>query len=118
MADHTNEVSTSPMVTLGPTDNLKLVTDDGRNILLEGLEGPALLDHIAILPNAAGVWDKGGPMAGVLRSNHLPEELSTVPEGEAAMADALDKIDTSLGFLALRVSVLAHRRARSGWDNP
>lgn len=68
MRDET--LSTSPSVMFRPSDaGTKLMTDDGRKILIE--TDPALLDHIAICGfdkdgnPIPGVWDKAGPLTGV-----------------------------------------------------
>lgn len=54
------ECSTSPAVTvLGE----KIKVPDGRKLLIEGK--PYFFDHLAVLVNSPGVWDKGGPLAGV-----------------------------------------------------
>lgn len=57
----TQEMSTSPAVLcLGPKFPF---AEDGKQILIE--DKPMLLDHLAILLGEPGVWDKGGPLAGV-----------------------------------------------------
>jgi ADP-ribose pyrophosphatase YjhB (NUDIX family) len=55
----TEEISTSPGVLVG---GKKYRLEDGKPILIEGK--PTLIDHIALIPGP-GVWDVGGPLAGV-----------------------------------------------------
>lgn len=56
------QLSTSPAVVFRQTDgNVHATLEDGRSLLVEGK--PSLLDHLAICEE--GVWDKGGPPAGV-----------------------------------------------------
>lgn len=52
--------STSPGVLIGPEDKIVSLRS-GDALRIEGR--PALLDHLALCP--LGVWDKGGPPAGV-----------------------------------------------------
>jgi hypothetical protein len=54
------QMSTSPGVLIGK-DSFKIISDDGKKILVEG--EPALLDHICLCK--LGVWDKGGGPEGV-----------------------------------------------------
>jgi len=57
------QLSTSPSVVFKPMDgNQSLELSNGKTILIEGR--PSLLDHVAICEE--GVWDKGGPAAGVI----------------------------------------------------
>ncbi|MCX7898518.1 MAG: NUDIX domain-containing protein [Methylocystis sp.] len=63
-------LSTSPGVVFAKGQNETAALDGGETVLIE--EAPALLDHLAICgtksddPSAgSGVWDKGGPPAGV-----------------------------------------------------
>lgn len=73
MAEH--DLSTSPAVVFAyPDVNETIEAGDGKHLLVEGK--PSLLDHLAICEE--GVWDKGGPPAGVDLTN---------TEKEAAMAD-------------------------------
>lgn len=67
------DLSTSPGVVLRDVDNIEFSMQGGKTLLVEGK--PKLLDHVAIC--ALGVWDKGGPPAGVLSQ----------ATGERAMAD-------------------------------
>jgi 8-oxo-dGTP pyrophosphatase MutT (NUDIX family) len=58
----TERMSTSPAVMFhNPTVNEKVTLESGSTLLIEGM--PSLLDHLAICE--VGVWDKGGPPAGV-----------------------------------------------------
>ena len=76
--------STSPGVR-GGDSNQKRELEDGTQILIEGR--PKLLDHVAICD--LGVWDKGGPPAGVDRGN------SEVSMSEEEMAADKAKKDAS-----------------------
>jgi colicin import membrane protein len=90
------EISTSPAVKFDCTaENITLQTDEGDPILVEGV--PFLLDHIAIVTKShgsKGVWDKGGPSAGVLLTN----ESLTMSEDVKADA-AGEKLDVMLNML-------------------
>jgi 8-oxo-dGTP pyrophosphatase MutT (NUDIX family) len=79
------KLSTSPGVLVG---GKRVPAGDGRDIFVEGK--PSLLDHIAIC--VLGVWDKGGPAAGVSNQS---------PVGDTNMADktAEEKILDSLNSL-------------------
>ena len=56
------QLSTSPAVVFRPSDgNETIEVGDGKHLLVEGK--PWLVDHLAIC--VEGVWDKGGPPAGV-----------------------------------------------------
>lgn len=75
----TQEMSTSPAVLcLGD----KVVAEDGRKLLIE--DPPYLLDHLAILLGP-GVWDKGGPLAGV-------ESIDAASESESPLDVILRKL--------------------------
>lgn len=77
-------ISTSPGVLIDMNTSLKLKTEDGSPILIEG--PPPLLDHIAVV--TYGVWDKGGDPAGVANNFTLePSEL----ERADSMAEANEK---------------------------
>lgn len=67
--------STSPAVVFANPDNANetIREPDGKHLLVEG--DPRLLDHLAICEE--GVWDKGGPPAGV----------DSVAAKESGMAD-------------------------------
>jgi 8-oxo-dGTP pyrophosphatase MutT (NUDIX family) len=88
----TERMSTSPGVVIRDVDSTEIELIDGQTLLIEGK--PKLLDHIALLlagdpsPNrdgndasrkGLGVWDKGGPLAGVDSVDAVPvEELSSL----------------------------------------
>jgi len=78
-------LSTSPSVYFEDLSvNTKLVTEDGRKVLIEGR--PSLLDHVAIAE--LGVWDKGGDPAGIRSESR---EDSTMTAEEKAAADKAKK---------------------------
>lgn len=56
-----NQLSTSPGVVWRDASSNITTEIDGHNFLLEGK--PSLMDHIAVCYQ--GVWDKGGPPAGI-----------------------------------------------------
>lgn len=75
----TYQLSTSPNVIFKEVDLTRAQLDDGSTLLIEGK--PSLLDHLAIC--VRGVWDKGGPAAGVDTGNVTLTK-------EAIMADSDD----------------------------
>jgi len=78
------QLSTSPGVVFRPLDgNQTAQLEDGRTLLVEGK--PSLLDHLAICEE--GVWDKGGPPAGV----DLPTSIET--SGDMNMAEIEKEVD-------------------------
>jgi len=81
-------LSTSPGVAFRTVQEAgaRMAAPDGRILLIEGK--PSLLDHLAIC--GLGVWDKGGPPAGV--SNQLMETV--MPEDNRK--DGEDKLDKIL----------------------
>ncbi len=110
------QLSTSPAVVFGdPSVNSKMTLKDGKDLLIEGK--PTILDHLAICRR--GVWDKGGPAAGidVVRKDSVnmteeekkadaarkdAEEKEKVEKEEAekkADADSGKKLDTILSHL-------------------
>lgn len=101
----TEPLSTSPAVVFKPMEEgVREPTPDGKHLLIEGM--PNLLDHLAIC--VQGVWDKGGPPAGV--SNQLTtgdrpmaDETKTDAEG------ALDKVLEHLKGLHDKLDALGGR---------
>jgi hypothetical protein len=89
------QLSTSPSVVFrDPAVNLRMETDDGSTLLVEG---PAsLLDHVAICRN--GVWDKDDVPDGVIAEGD-PMELSDA--ALQRMADSLDGFENRLNILAI-----------------
>jgi hypothetical protein len=82
-------LSTSPAVVFLPGDgNEKIQVSNGKHLLIEGK--PSLLDHLAIC--VEGVWDKGGPPAGVDVSGNQREE-ATMPDKEKIEAENEDRED-------------------------
>ena len=86
-----NQLSTSPNVVFRNPKavNTKVELDDGSTWLFEGK--PALLDHIAIVPN--GVWDKGGEPNGVKTETRSDSAMPMPEDEKKAAADkaAADK---------------------------
>jgi len=60
------ESSTSPGVLIGSEADQRITLADGKPVLIEG--SPKLIDHLAVLPNAPGVWDKKLGLKGVVSS--------------------------------------------------
>lgn len=89
------KLSTSPAVFFRDlTVNEKIELDNGSKVLIEG--NPSLLDHIAIC--ALGVWDKGGPPAGIDAGNHgavnmTEEEKAAAEEKARKDAEEMEKAD-------------------------
>jgi 8-oxo-dGTP pyrophosphatase MutT (NUDIX family) len=85
------KLSTSPGVWwTDATNNNTLLLDDGNTLLIE--DEPQLLDHIAICE--VGVWDKGGPPAGIVAEDtigavHMTEEERAA--ADKARKDAAEK---------------------------
>jgi 8-oxo-dGTP pyrophosphatase MutT (NUDIX family) len=79
-----DKMSTSPAVFCG---GLKYKMKDGTKLLIE--EEPTIVDHIALLFEGQGVWDKGLGMAGV-------ESIDAVP-----IADSASPLDDILRTLKL-----------------
>ena len=103
------EVSTSPSVVFDQdAGNITLHPENGDPLLIEGV--PFLLDHIAIVTKARGsrgVWDKEGPIEGVLLNNTEVSEMSENIEPKADSAgDKLDAILSAIGGLASRVDAM------------
>lgn len=99
------KLSTSPTVMVRPADSTTMTMEDGSALLIEG--NPYQLDHVAICE--LGVWDKGGPPAGVESETNgaifmTEEEMKAKADAEAkekadrakADADAGQKLDNLL----------------------
>lgn len=99
------ELSTSPSVVFrDPATNLRIETDDGKTLLVEG---PAsLVDHVAICAN--GVWDKGEAPDGVLAEGDAQELGAAALE---RMADSIDELGDRVNTLLIydRLARLAPR---------
>jgi 8-oxo-dGTP pyrophosphatase MutT (NUDIX family) len=80
------QLSTSPSVFFEDLSvNTKLVTEDGRKVLIEGK--PSLLDHVAIAE--LGVWDKGSNPTGIRSESREDSHMSA--EDDKAKKDAEEK---------------------------
>jgi hypothetical protein len=92
MANET--LSTSPSVVFrDPAVNLRLESDDGSVMLVEG---PAsLLDHVAICRN--GVWDKEEGPTGVVA--HAADSAEMSDQTLAVVADSIDGLEERLNIL-------------------
>jgi 8-oxo-dGTP pyrophosphatase MutT (NUDIX family) len=80
-----DQLSTSPGVTVSNATEF-IHIDDGTKMLIEG--EPLLFDHIAICEQ--GVWDKGGPPAGIISDNNDDEAVTMATEDEKAKNDAAE----------------------------
>ena len=109
-----NPTSTSPAVTFGPASGNELLKlADGTNFLIEGK--PALLDSLALCDR--GVWDRGGPPAGVLNHSLGERTIGMTDEEKAAAEkarnDRLDAIAAKLDSMHARMdSMEATDKAR------
>jgi len=103
MREH--QLSTSPAVVFRNPDtvNEKVDVGDGKHLLIEGK--PSLLDHLAICEE--GVWDKGGPPAGV---DVTGEKESVMPDiRKDAGEDKLDRVLNAVLSVAGRMESLEAR---------
>jgi len=108
----TRPTSTSPAVVFkNPDVNSKLTLEDGSALLIEGK--PSLLDHIAVLPDGAGVWDKGGELAGV-DQNGTDVRVDSQTGREKSILDPikLHRLGQSLQLLDIRMSNYVSQRRR------
>jgi len=102
------DLSTSPAIVLKDVENSKLVTDDGKTILVE--KDAALLDHIAIC--SAGVWDKDGSSIGV-RSDSIRADSNEIVINHFKLMN--DKLDSFLmRFDEIDFDESEHPRAEDG----
>lgn len=101
------QLSTSPGVVFRPRDgNVYHIAEDGRKLLIEG--EPSLLDHLAICE--LGVWDKGGPAAGVLNQILSEENAMAEEKKDAVRADeALDKVLSSFDAFSEKMDACMKR---------
>ena len=74
------EFSTSPCANFGPEDATR-VTGTDSVLLIE--RDPSMLDHVAVVLNngniGGGVWDKGGPGAGIRIDSMTPSRRQHSP---------------------------------------
>jgi 8-oxo-dGTP pyrophosphatase MutT (NUDIX family) len=92
-----DQLSTSPAVVFAdPSVNTKLETEDGKNVLIEGV--PTLLDHLAICER--GVWDRGGPPVGIVVQKDSEE---TQPR-QRLDPDKLRQLSQGITLLNVRLS--------------
>jgi hypothetical protein len=101
--------STSPGVALGPDGGTKIEGSAGT-LLIE--RDPALLDHVAIIPNdltsgaGGGVWDKGGPGTGI-RNDATLKEKPMADENNGTLAKPDDDLNSKLDKLVSGMSAVA-----------
>lgn len=137
MRDH--DLSTSPAVVFKESDgNVKEKLSDGQHLLIEGK--PSLLDHLAICEE--GVWDKGGPPAGVTvasgtsksneedimadtektkREEELESELDALRKDmarkDADQGETLDKLLSELDAANKRMDAMEARKGDAEEDS-
>ena len=106
----TVKTSTSPAVVFqDPSVNNTMTLEDGSPLLIEGR--PSLLDHIAVLPEGAGVWDKGGELAGVDQTGTDVRADAFGTGGPPRLDPAkLRRLDRGVTLLNVRLSNLAAQR--------
>lgn len=85
----TEQLSTSPGVLVG---GKRLPAADGRDIFVEGQ--PSLLDHLAIC--VLGVWDKGGPAAGVLNQSPVGDTTMAEKTTEEKILDGIHDLSSRM----------------------
>jgi 8-oxo-dGTP pyrophosphatase MutT (NUDIX family) len=104
-----NKLSTSPGVgDTGLSKETRL--QDGRKLLIE--DKPSLFDHVAVCE--LGVWDKGGPAAGVSSAEvDMADEKNTAEEriDAAAVMKALDKVTEKLDSAHARLDSMERKDA-------
>jgi hypothetical protein len=125
----TGQFSTSPAVLFGPDDgNMTLRLQDGTSILFEGR--PSTIDHLAALIDA-GVWDRGGPRAGIRADSQETETVTTETVAkDSSPGEMPDKTLAALDAMQKRLDAMesrdkaredSERRARmdaerAGWE--
>jgi hypothetical protein len=102
------DLSTSPMVTFDGTEGNQTITlPDGRRCLVEA--APQTIDHVAIVTDGAGVWDKNLQNSGI-RSDSKGKN-SMAGENEDGNIDLLltrfgDTLDKKLDPIVKRLDAL------------
>ena len=117
----THLASTSPAVVFrDPGVNSTLTLANGETVMVEGK--PSLLDHLAICE--VGVWDKGGPAAGVLSTT---AEVSVMTPEEQAAADKarkdaegsnIDKLLSAMDSVVKRLDSMEEKFGKKDADMP
>lgn len=85
----TEQLSTSPGVLVG---GKRVPAGDGRDIFVEGK--PSLLDHLAIC--VLGVWDKGGPAAGISNQSPVGDTTMADKTNEEKILDGIEKMHSRM----------------------
>jgi len=100
--------STSPTVVFkNPGANHRLTLEDGSALLIEG--APDLLDHIAVLPEGAGVWDKGEGLNGV---DHVDVRADSQTSSAPLDPSKLQQLAHNLALLDIRMGNHVSNRRR------
>jgi hypothetical protein len=104
------DMSTSPSVTFTATDGNQTITlPDGQKCLAES--SPSLIDHVAIVTDGAGVWDKRGINSGVRSDSRkgtqsMPDENEGGGNIDPLMTGFMDALDKKLDPLMKRMDAL------------
>jgi colicin import membrane protein len=108
------DMSTSPSVTFTGTDGNQMIElPDGQKCLVEA--SPSLIDHVAIVTDDAGVWDKGMPNSGIradsTQGNHSMSDENNGGNIDLLMSRFNDALDKKLDPLTKRMDALEARKA-------
>jgi hypothetical protein len=107
------DLSTSPSVSFGKNDlNQTITLDDGTRCLVEA--SPQLIDHVAIVTEGGGVWDRGRPAESGIRSDsernlHMTEQpAQDIPDKRQDGYPGIepDKLLSTLDAISKRLDAL------------
>lgn len=106
----TEEMSTSPGVSLGPGNSVTISGAGEESILLEN--EPRLLDHIALVTEehgARGVWDRGGEPSGIAKPAMFEDLMMDKEELKELLAAQFKPVVDSVAALSARVDSVEQR---------
>lgn len=108
------DLSTSPSVCFGKFDGNQTITlDDGTRCLVEA--SPQLIDHVAIVTEGGGVWDRGRPAESGIRGDSNKESTSMTEQPARDIPDKRqdgypgiepDKLLSTLDAISKRLDAL------------
>jgi hypothetical protein len=108
------DLSTSPSVCFGKFDENQTITlDDGTRCLVEA--SPQLIDHVAIVTEGGGVWDRGRPAESGIRGDSNKESTSMTEQPARDIPDKRqdgypgiepDKLLSTLDAISKRLDAL------------
>jgi hypothetical protein len=110
------DCSTSPSMTFAPGDGGQVLDlGDGKRLNIEGT--PARVDHLALVPDAGGVWDRGQPGRGVradssksnLGGNRVSDDMMADAAPPDAVMTALNKLTDCLTGMAAKQDAMSGR---------